>query len=197
MLQPDSTTPMKDYYDGREQPVLQIRDYPDPPLHLVVSSTPRMAEAESDASIHLALNAQRKERDAAVEANLESAADDLVASMLLDSVLAQRVADVLPADLSVADRAEAGAVAVRLHDPQWQIVSRYRAAEATLLTLRNFLSEHGILLCVKDAELRSVADRIAGLTHTARIRTLAGRDAVSDTTWARARLGILNIQEER
>jgi hypothetical protein len=62
MLQHESyhETPMKDYYDGREQPVLAVRDFPDPPLHLVASRPrveatriyPETAESVMDAYLH-------------------------------------------------------------------------------------------------------------------------------------------------
>lgn len=183
--------------DPRDPPVLRILDFPDPPLHLIVPSRPRVEEAETDASIHLARMAQQRDRAAVVEANLANAADELVQSSLLDSVNAQKVAAVLPADMTHQDRQQAGAVAVRLFDPEWQTISRYRAADAALMALRTFLVAHGLCCTVEDADLRVLADRIAGLTHMARLRTWTGQDAVSDTTWCQARLGLLNLTDER
>lgn len=175
-----------------------VRDFPAPPITLVPRHDPaRVTEAALDASVHRARQAQKTERDAAVDANLEAAADDLRASQLLDSAFAQRVADVLPSDLPLADRHQAGAVAVRLSDPDWQMLTRYRAAQAALRALRNLLSANGVDGTITETELRRCADHLAGVTQIARMRTWDGTEPVSARDWSRCKLGILNVVEER
>lgn len=192
MMHTQLTTPM----DPRDPPVLEVLDYPDPPLRLVVSHAPREAEAETAASVLLAKQAQQRERAQAIADNLDAASLDLVRTCLLDSVHVPKVAATLCPDLTEVERNQAAAVAIRLHDPQWDAIARYRAAEAVLLSLRNLLSRHGLGALVPDAELRQEADRIAGLTHHARLRVYTGKDGVSDTLWTKARLHLLNIAEE-
>jgi hypothetical protein len=192
-------TPMKDYYDGREQPVL-IRDYPDPPLHLV-ASRPRVDEAATESSVHLALTAHRADRRQAIEDVAEDAAVDLARTSALDSLMAERVAvALLPlADegRSVADRRQAGAVAVRMHDPRWLMVSRYRHAQQNFASLRTLLSRHGLSGCIADAELRACADGMAGAGWQARIAAFDASCPVGVQEWAASYLGFLNITEER
>lgn len=191
------TTPMDGKpFDPREQPVLVVRDFPAPPITLVPRPA-RVAEAAMDASIHTARQAQQAERQRAVEANLDAAAADLRDSQLLDSVFAQRVADVLPTDMPLQDRRQAGAVAVRLSDPDWQMVSRYRAATAALNVLRKLLSANGVDGTITETELRRAADHLAGVTQMARLRAWDGTEPVSAHDWSRVKLGILNVTEER
>lgn len=200
-MQPNLTTDMdKPYFDSREQPVLQVGDYPDPPLTLVVDRAPRIAEAERDASAHLAKRAQRQERQQAIQQVAEDAMADLVRSSALDSLMAERVAvALLPlADegRSVQDRRQAGAVAVRLHDARWQMIARYRHAQQNLVSLRKLLSAHGLTGCIKDSELRAVADGMAGAGFQARIAVLDGSCPAGLHEYAAAHLGFLNVTEE-
>ena len=184
--------------DPRDPPVLLVRDYPAPPLTLVSRYDPaRVTEAALDASIHLAKTAQQAEREQAIADNLVAAADDLLASQLTDSGFACRVADALPVDIPLRDRQQAGAVAVRLHDPQWQIVSRYRAAQAIRIELQKLLSRHGCSGVIAESDLRAAADTMAGVAQVARMRTWDGTEPVSAREWAKASLGILHISEER
>jgi len=116
---------------------------------------------------------------------------------VLDSGYAEKVADAMPHDLPLADRRQAGAVAVRLHDGHWGTISRYRAADVLLCSLRNLLSANGLSCIIADSELRKAADRMAGSAHVARMRTWDGSDPVTAVEWAKASLGLLDITEER
>ena len=196
MQEQSSTVPMP--ADPRDPPVLLVRDYPAPPLTLVSRYDPaRVSEAALDASVHLAKTAQKAEREQAIQDNLIAAAADLLASQLTDSGFACRVADALPVDIPLRDRQQAGAVAVRLHDPQWQIVSRYRAAQAIRLELQKLLSRHGCAGVIAESDMRAAADTMAGVAQVARMRTWDGTEPVSAREWAKASLGILHISEER
>ena len=186
-------------FDPREQPVLIVGDFPAPPLTLVPRAydPQRVSEAALDASVHTARQAQHREREAVIEANLVAATEDLLTTQLIDSRHALRVVDALAPDIPHQDRQQAAAVAVRLSDPLWQTVTRYRAAQAALRALRNLLSANGVDGTITETELRRCADHLAGATQIARMRAWDGSEPVSAREWSRARLGILNVTEER
>jgi len=184
-------------FDPREQPVLRVQDYPAPPLHLVSSSRPRLEEAAEDASKHRALTAQKAERELAILTNLSAACDDLWNQNALDSGFAEKVADAMPHDIPLADRRQAGAVAVRLHDSHYQDISRYRAADVLLCAVRNLLSAHGLQSLIPDSDLRKAADRMAMQAQIARMRTWDGSQPVTAREWTQASLGLLEITEDR
>jgi MarR-like DNA-binding transcriptional regulator SgrR of sgrS sRNA len=197
MLNQDSST-IHMPHDPRD-PVVLVRDWPDPPLHLVPRAydPQRVSEAAMDASVHSARQAQKAEREQAIEANLTAAAEDLLTTQLIDSRHAQRVAEALLPDIAHQDRLQAAAVAVRLSDPLWQTVTRYRAAQAALRALRNLLSANGVDGTITETELRRCADHLASTTQIARLRAWDGTEAVSAREWSRARLGLLSVTEER
>lgn len=191
-----STIRMKDYTDPREQAVV-CGDYPEPPLRLIVSHEPRMAEAENDASVSRALDAQRRERNEVIAANLAVSAHDLFHTMALDAVEACRLADHMHPQIPLEDRRDAQSVAVRVQDATWDAVTRYAAADVVLVLLRKLLSRKGLSAVFTDAELRAEADRIAALAHRARVRLWTGQDRPSDTAWCKAQLGFLSLTEDR
>ena len=175
-------------------PVVQIRpDWPDPPIHLVA---PVRTDGAADASVHRAKQAQQAERDKAIADILPKAADDLHATMLLDSVDAQRVAALLPPDVPYQERLGNAAVAVRLSDTHWQAVTHYRASEAILRVLRNVLSAHGVDGCIPDKALRAAAEQCDRVGMVARLATWEGREPVSARMWACAQLSLLSLSED-
>lgn len=155
-------------------------------------------DGATDASIHRAKVAQRQERQDALLADADRAADDLRASQYTDALFAELVAKALHGmDISQADRRQAGAVAVRLHDPIWQTISRYRAAVVVEMILRNLLSQHGMSSMIPDRALREAADSMAGAARQGWLKALDGSLPVHAHEWARARLGFLRLTEDR
>lgn len=181
--------PSKPFYDAREQSVRVTPDV-DPFLTL----TPMPLDGPTDASIHRAKLAQRQERDAAIAAHLETEGEDLTKQQLIDSLATDQVMRAMPTDIAVLDRRDAAAIAVRLHDPRWQVVSRYESATALLSELRNFMTDHGY---ASETELRELADRLASTAHLARYRVWTGQTVVTARTWCKAALGFLSVREER
>ncbi len=187
---------IKDYFDPRE-PDVQVRVDPDVDPWLVLTTSP--LDGATDASIANAKFLQRKERRLAMEADALEAQDDLDATNVLDSVHAEKVAvAMLPLEaLTQADRRQAGYVAVRLHDPLWQTVARYRAAQGIEMVLRNFLRAQGASLGIPDQAIREAADRAAGTARQSMLRVLDGTAPVGLHEWAAARLGFLSLGEDR
>jgi hypothetical protein len=152
-------------------------------------------DGAKDASIHRAQTTQRRERDVSVDSIVAKEGIDLLRQQAIDSNERERLAGFMPPLMPLTDRRDAAAVAVRLHDPRWQMVSRYHAADAALVELRKFFGDgHGY---ATDSELRALADRLAGVTHMARLRVWTGQVAVTARQWAKAALGILSVTEER
>lgn len=178
-------------HDPRD-PIVQIRPDADPWIELHPGI---LANGAMQASIHRARVAQKLERSDAIEAALPQEAENLRVQELLDSVGAQTVARVLPRDLSEQDRQDAAAVAIRLHDPRWQMVSRYEAAQAVLSELRK--ASHRLGWYAAESDLRALADTLAGVSHVARYRVWTGQIVTTARAWARAALGLLIITEER
>jgi hypothetical protein len=177
-------------HDPRD-PFVRVNPDVDPWLAL----DPGVRDGATDASLHRALTARQRERDEAVENILTQEGMDLLRQQALDSRERERLAALLSPTVSLTDRRDAAAVAIRLHDPRWQIVTRYHAADAALVELRKFFADgHGY---ATEAELRALADRLAGLTHTKRLMVWTGQIAVTARQWAKAALGILSVVEER
>lgn len=165
------------------------------PHTTLLTLVPARRDGASDASIHRAKEAQQRERDAVIDARLEQEGTDLYRQQAIDAVSAMKVSHVLPRDLSERDRFDAGAVAVRLHEPRWQTVSHYFAADAVLVELRKSQRLHGWYLA--DSDLRKLADHLAGVTHRTRLQVWTGEIKVCARTWAKAGLGVLGLKEER
>ena len=151
-------------------------------------------DGTAQASIHRSRVAQQHDREQAIAAVLERESDDLLSTQLLDSLTADRVATHIPGE-SYQERHDAAAVAIRLHDPRWQIVSRYEAADAILVALRSSQAAHGWYL--PDSELRKLADHLAAVSHRARLKVWTGQVTVTARQWAKAALGFLSVVEER
>lgn len=179
-------------HDPREADVM-VRVDPDVDPWLLLN--PGIMDGATDASIHRARVSQQIDRNKAIANALEREAEDLTQTCLLDTVHALKVANVLPFDICAKDRRDAGAVAVRLHDPRWQIVSRYHAADALLVRLRKACHEYGWY--ATDRQLRELADDCAGISHLARLKVWTNQIITDARTWTRCALGFLSIREER
>lgn len=166
-----------------------------PDVNPWLTLNPGVLDGPTDASIHRARVAQRTEREQTITAALTHESLDLLRQEALDSLERERVAGLLHPSLSLQDRRDAAAVAVRMFEPRWQIVSRYEAADAVLVELRKSQRAHGWYLA--DSDLRVLADRLAGVSWQARLRVWTGQLATSARTWTRAALGMLSITEER
>lgn len=158
---------------------------------------PGVLDGATDASVQHAKQAQRSEREQAIQADLADAATDLFRQQAIDSLTAHRVAETLDPSAPFQERLQAGCVATRLHDAQWQIVSAYYASDAALLTLRRELTKQGHEMTLTDSQLREIAVAVAHSTHHARLRVWDGSQIVTERTWCRARLGMLDLREER
>lgn len=155
---------------------------------------PGVRDGATEASVHLARTAQQQEREAAIADRLNDESMDLLRQQALDSLEREKLAPHVPGH-SQTDKRDAAAVAIRLHEPRWQQVSRYYAADVVLVKLRKFMHDgHGH---ATDAELRQLADEIAGATHTARLMVWTGQIPVTAREWCKAALGFLRITEER
>lgn len=174
-----------------DPPAVQVRPDLDPWLTL----TPEPRDGATAGSVHMAQLAQKAEREAAIAAHIEREGTDLLTHALIDSAACLRVQELLPRDLSADEKRDASAVAIRLHDPRWQIVSRYYAADALLVELRKFMQDgHGY---ATDRELRELADRLAGVAHMKRLQVWTGQIAMTARTWTKAALGFLSVREDR
>ena len=176
-------------------------DYKRPPLVRVdpdaepwLALDPGVQNGVTAASIHLAKQAHRRERESVIQSAMDVEGVALHQQNLIDSVAATRVANALPRDLSTLDRQDAGAVAVRLHDPRWQTVTRYHAADAILVELRKSQRLHGWYLA--DSDLKALADHLAGVSWMARFKVWTGQTRVTVRTWTRAALGMLRLEDE-
>lgn len=147
------------------------------------------------ASVMLAKQAQRHERNQAITDRLEQEGVDMLRQHLVESFEAKHVAAAIPEDRSTQERQDAAAVAVRLHEPRWQILSRYHAADAILVELRKSQRVHGWYLA--DSDLRLLADHLANVGHVARLKVWTGQIAVTAWDWTRAALGLLELSEEQ
>lgn len=177
-----------------DNPEPEVRIYPDASTWMTL----RPAAVPSGAdqlSVFRAKRAQQQERARLLLEDELRAADELHAGNMVDSVYAFRVANQLPQDLSEADRLNAASVAVRLYDPAWMTISRYRAAVQLRDTLRLELSRLGAY--VAESDLRTLADKLAGQAQTARMKAWTGAEPVTVTEWSRCRYGLLTIQEDK
>jgi hypothetical protein len=159
-----------------------------------LSLRPASYDGAADANFHRARVTQQRESRAVLDANVERAADELLTDSLLASQYAQKVANVLPQDLSPQERRDSGAVAIYLHDPRMQLISRYRAADALLIELRK--SSHADGWYLPESSLRILADKLAGVAHVARLKVWTGQHPVMLGEYNRASLGLLSVRED-
>lgn len=147
---------------------------------------------------------RNREREQILEEDMARSQDEQLNSELLDSATTQRLAlalhKLLP-DLAMDDCLEAAAVAVRLHDPRWQTISRYRAAVAIQRHLEYALRDAGLLQtwAMPDRtqlRLNVLSDKLAGLGHQARRKAWNGHEPVTAREWCKARNNLLCLRED-
>lgn len=182
--------------DPREQDVLPNDAGPFTVFDGIHASAPY--EPVTDASKLRAIAAQKRERDLAIRATYDEAELDLLHENLIDSSDAIRLAqffDKAYPGATIAERAEAVAVALRVFDPLWMLVSRYHAAEAMCGPLRLLLTKHFGVQGVPEDELRQFVDRLAGIAKQEIVNTFTAKRTTTARTWAAARLGFLIFGE--
>lgn len=177
--------------DPREQPVDVRVDTDAPYIHLVQGPLPSGA---AQASILRAKQARDRERDEAIQADLDAHPTALLEQQCRDTLQASAVAERLT-HYRPEDAVDAAAVAVRLCNPDWERMARYGAAEMVCGALRNALRGKAVEFAFPEADLRRLADKLAGLAHQERVRVLTGERTVSPREWAECRLGLKQFGE--